>query len=187
MRSFMKVLCALTAGMLLVAFPLMGQVRGGMEYSIGGGLGVPSGDFNEAFDIGWHGQLAGTYTLTNIPLAFQIDASLAQFSAGTALDLKQRMFYGTGDILYKFRIRETVLEPYVIAGGGVYYMDPVGTASTGLGSRTKGGINGGVGLNFRPSNVNVFFESRFHHVFHGLSANSDLQFNDFTAGFRLVP
>jgi len=72
----------------------------------------------------------------------------------------------------------------VIGGAGVYNLDPQGADAAGLPTRTKFGVNGGVGLMFRATPVaGVFFESRFHEVVNG-RGTEDMQFNNFTLGAR---
>jgi len=182
MRAFSKVVRALTMTTLVAGFPLLAQQRT-WEFSIGGGPGAPIGDFNDGFDIGWHGLGAVSYTLPNLPLAVQVEATYAQFADATPLDLKQRLFYGTGNLIYQFRLRQTVVEPYLIGGAGVYNLDPQGSDAVGAATKTRFGVNGGAGLSFQVATLGVFFESRIHNVFEGMGTSS-MQFNNFTLGAR---
>jgi len=183
MRALRRVLRALVIAMVGAALPLAAQQRADWELSVGAGAGAPIGDFNDGFDIGWHGLGAVSYAFPNLPLALQVDASYAEFRDATPLDLKQTMFYGTGNILYQFRLSGTVLEPYVIGGGGVYHLDPGGQDAAGMSTRTKFGVNAGAGLSFRALNTGLFLESRFHNVFIG-NGEGSTQFNNFSFGAR---
>jgi outer membrane protein with beta-barrel domain len=171
--------------MLALAGPLAAQ-HSGFELRLGGGVGAPIGDFNQSFNVGWHALGAMTYSLPRVPLGLQVDASYAEYGDALALvDMKQSMFHATGDLLYQFRLANTALEPYVIGGGGVYYLDPKGRDAAGLASRTKFGVNAGLGLTFKAKETGIFFESRFHDVVDG-QGTKDLQFNNFTVGFRVA-
>jgi opacity protein-like surface antigen len=179
---------ALTIGMLAAALPLQAQGWKQVEFSLGGGVGVPTGDFDNAFKLGWHGLAAISYRLPNAPLAFQVDGAFSRFKdEAAALNLKDNIFYGTGNILYQIKVSETArFLPYLIAGGGVYNIDPTGRDAAGLDSKTKFGLNVGAGAVIDAGRVDLFVESRFHDVLDGMGT-SDLQFNNFTAGLRLGP
>ena len=58
MRGFSKGIAALAVGMLLGAPALRAQ---GAEFSLGGGVGVPLGDFDDAAKTGWHGLAAVSF------------------------------------------------------------------------------------------------------------------------------
>jgi Outer membrane protein beta-barrel domain len=184
MRAMRRVLQALAVTLLVGAGSLAAQQKSGWELAAGGGAGLPIGEFNDAFDAGWHATGAVSYMLSDLPLAFQVDATYAQYGDATPLDLKERLFYGTANLLYQFRLSQTVLEPYAIGGGGVYNIDPQGADAAGLSTKTKFGVNAGLGLMFRMTPVaGVFFESRFHDVIDG-RGTKDMQFNNFTLGAR---
>ena len=186
MCSMRKGLAALAIGMLAAALPL--QAQGQVEFSLGGGVGVPAGDFNDGFKVGWHGLAAVSYTLPSAPLAFQVDGAFSRYNNETAAaDLKENMIYGTGNIIYQIKVSEAArFLPYLIGGGGVYNIDPTGDDAAGLDSKTKFGLNGGAGVAIDAGRVNLFVESRFHNVLDG-TGTSDLQFNNFTAGLRFGP
>jgi opacity protein-like surface antigen len=60
--------------------------------------------------------------------------------------------------------------PYLIAGGGVYNIDPRGRDAAGLDSRTEFGFNLGAGVAFDAGRMTLFVESRFHDVLDGMGA-----------------
>jgi opacity protein-like surface antigen len=183
-----KGLAALAIGMLAVALPLQAQGSKQVEFSLGGGVGVPAGDFDDGFKVGWHGLAAVSYTLPNAPFAFQVDGAFSRFNdEAPGVNLKNNIIYGTGNVLYQIKVSEAArFLPYLIAGGGVYNIDPTGSGAAGLDSRTKFGLNVGAGVAIDAGRVNLFVESRFHDVFDG-TGTSDLQFNNFTAGLRFGP
>ena len=185
MRGVKHVLGALCVSLLVAAVPLGAQSRSGIELSIGAGAALPSGTLNDANDLGWQGQLAATYTFVTVPVGLQLDANYARFGTGTALDLRNELIYGTMNGIYRFRLENTVLEPYAIAGGGVYHVDAAGADAVGIHSRTRAGVNGGLGLTYRLSEMKLFFEGRYHNVFNGLAGNHAARFVNLTLGLRL--
>jgi opacity protein-like surface antigen len=188
MCSIRKGLAALVIGLLAAALPLQAQGWQQVEFSLGGGVGVPTGDFDDAFKVGWHGLAAVSYTLPNAPLAFQVDAAFSRFNDQAAgVNFKDNIFYGTGNLMYQIKVSEAAgFLPYLIGGGGFYYIDPTGRDAAGVDSKTEFGFNIGAGVTINAGRVNLFVESRFHDVLDGLGT-SDLRFNNFTAGLRFGP
>ena len=188
MYSVKKSLTVLAIGMFAAALPLQAQGWKQVEFSLGGGVGVPAGDFDDGFKVGWHGLAAVSYTLPNAPFALQVDGAFSRFKDEAAgLNLKDNVIYGTGNVLYQIKISEMArFLPYLIGGGGVYNIDPTGRDAAGLDSQTELGLNVGAGVTVDAGRVNLFVESRFHNVFDGMGT-SDLQFNNFTAGLRFGP
>lgn len=185
MLALRHVLGALCVSVVAAAVPLQAQERSGLEFSFGAGAGAPSGNFNKDFDLGWHGQAAVSYSWTKVPVGVQVDGNFSRFGAGGSLDVKDELIYGTADLFYQFRLSESMLEPYAIAGGGVYHMDATGVDAAAIPSRTRTGLNGGLGLAFQPGSMKFFFETRYHNVFNGLPGDLDLKFVNFTLGLRL--
>lgn len=188
MLSIRKGLTTLAFGMTAAALPLQAQGSRQVEFSLGGGVGIPTGDFDDAFKLGWHGLVAVSYTPRNAPLAFQADGAFSRFHDDAAgLNLKENLFYATGNVIYQIKVADAAsFLPYLIAGGGLYNIDPAGRDAAGLESNTEFGFNLGAGVTVDAGRVSLFVESRFHDVLDGLGT-SDLQFNNFTAGLRFGP
>jgi opacity protein-like surface antigen len=188
MSSISKGLTLLALGMMASALPLQAQGSRQVEFSLGGGIGIPTGDFDDAFKVGWHGLAGASYTLPNAPVAFQIDGAFSRFQDDAPVfNLKENMYYATGNVIYQIRVSEAAsFLPYLIGGGGVYNIDPTGRDAAGIDSRTEFGLNLGAGVTVTAGRVGLFVESRFHNVFNGLET-SDLQFNNVTAGLRFGP
>lgn len=142
---------------------------------------MPSGDFNDTYKTGWGALGAVSYRPPAAPFALRLDVSLSQVKDETPLDLAEQMFYGTGNILYEMAIPQTVLQPYLLGGAGVYYFDPRGDAAAGIGGETRFGVNLGVGLEVKPAQIGFFGEARLHHV---VDPGDDVQFGVVTAGLR---
>lgn len=183
-----KAVAMLLVGFLASAPTLQAQ---GAEFSLGGGIGIPSGDFDDVAKLGWHGLVGVSFVPTNWPVGIQIDGQYHQFKLDEdvvgAGSLKDRLIFGTADIVYKFKSSETTrFRPYLIGGGGVYNLKTTGSSDVGSiidteGSTTKFGINAGAGFDFKAGSAGLFLEGRFHNVF---TEGSDLQFIPITIGVR---
>src|SRR5688572_18981604 len=101
MNPLIKHLAALSLGGLALAAPLHAQ---GAEFSLGGSVGIPTGDFDDFAKIGWHGLAAVSYVPPTFPIGFQLDGNYAQFNDESALDVKDRLIFGTANAVYKFQV-----------------------------------------------------------------------------------
>ena len=188
MRGTSKGIAALAVGMLLGAPALRAQ---GAEFSLGGGVGVPLGDFDDAAKLGWHGLAAVSFVPNGWPVGIQIDGSYQQFSLDDERfpgfdGLKNRLIMGTGNVVFKFKTsEESTFRPYLIGGGGVYNSKITGSDDPDdilPGGETKFGINAGAGFDFKAGAAGLFVEGRFHNVF---TEGSNTQFIPVTVGIRL--
>jgi len=183
-----KAVALLLVGSLVSAPTLRAQ---GVEFSLGGGIGIPSSDFNDVAKLGWHGLAGVSFVPTNWPVGIQIDGQYHQFKLDEdvvgAGSLKDRIILGTANLVYKFKSSETTrFRPYLIGGGGVYNLKTTGSSDVGTivdteGSTTKFGLNAGAGFDFKAGSAGLFIEGRFHNVF---TEGSDLQFIPITIGVR---
>lgn len=188
MRGLSKGMAALVVGMLLGAPALRAQ---GAEFSLGGGIGLPLGDFDDAAKLGWHGLAAVSFVPEGWPVGIQIDGSYQQFSLDDETfpgfdGLKNRFIMGTANAVFKFKTsEESTFRPYLIGGGGVYNSKVTGSDDPGdvlPGGETKFGINAGAGFDFKAGSAGLFVEGRFHNVF---TEGSNTQFIPITVGIRL--
>jgi hypothetical protein len=155
----------------------------GAEFSLGGGVTTPLGNFDDAAKLGWHATGAVSYVPPNLPVGFQIDGTFSRLSDETDFDIKSQLIYGTGNVLYRFQTSEqTRFRPYLIGGGGVYNLDVKGDdVPSGVESVTKFGLNAGAGFDFKAGAAGVFVEGRFHNVF---TEGDNTNFIPFTVGVR---
>jgi hypothetical protein len=177
-----KAVAALAMGMLLSASALHAQ---GAEFSLGGGIDLPLGDFDDAAKLGFHGLAGVSVVPTNWPVGIQVDGNYSQFSDDTPADLKFQLIYGTANLVYKFKTsEESKFRPYLIGGGGVYNFKVKGDdVPAGVDdSETKFGINAGAGFDFKAGSAGLFIEGRFHDVF---TTGSNTTFIPITIGVRL--
>jgi hypothetical protein len=176
-----KAVAALALGMLVSTSALHAQ---GAEFSLGGGVDLPLGDFDDVAKLGFHGLAGVSVVPANWPVGIQIDGSYAQFKDDTPADIKFQFIYGTANIVYKFKTsEESQFRPYLIGGGGVYNFKPKGN---GLlpgtdDSQTKFGINAGAGFDIKAGSAGLFVEGRFHDVF---TSVNNTTFIPITVGVR---
>lgn len=163
MRGISKGFAALALGLLLGAPAAHAQA----EFSLGGGVGIPLGDFDDVAKLGWQGTAAVSFAPANMPIGFQLDGSYGRYSDDSPLDLKSQFIYGTANVVYRFATApETRFRPYLIGGGGVYNLKATGSDVIGdPGSETKFGVNAGAGFDIKAGGAGLFVEGRFHNVF----------------------
>lgn len=183
MRAFTKGLAVVAIGLLAGAAPVRAQ---GVEFSLGGGVGTPLGNFDDVAKIGWNGLAGLSFVPNGWPVGIQVDGQYQQygFEGGGG---HTRFLIGTGNLVYKFKSSETSrFRPYLIGGAGVYNFKATGSSTVSGNvstdnSTTKFGLNGGAGFDFKAGSAGLFIEGRFHDVF---SSGSDLQFIPITLGVR---
>jgi len=136
---------------LTVAAPVEAQ---GLRFGAGGG---PTFNLEEGGGTDFHA--LGTLAFggsADRPVGFRVDGT---YTLGDAADI----VHGSGNVVYNFSVSEdTRFRPYLIGGGGVYYLDrEVGDGTTEF------GINAGAGFNvpIGQGNSRLFGEARFHNVF----------------------
>jgi hypothetical protein len=165
-------------GLVLGASGLQAQAT---QFSLGGGIGIPLGNFDDVVKIGWQGTAALSFTPERLPVAIQVDGAFSQFSDETPLDIKSQLIYGTANAVYRFESsEESRFHPYLIGGGGIYRQKSTGSDAL-PGSSTKFGINAGAGFDFGAGRARLFLEGRFHDVF---VAGPNLQFFPINLGVR---
>lgn len=193
MRGLSKGLAALAAGMLLLGVPALHAQ--GVEFGIGGGVGIPLSDYDDSAEFGWHGLAELSFVPEGWPIGFQFDGSYQQFSFDEdqfigVEGLKERFIMGTGNIVFKFKTsEESTFRPYLIGGVGAYNHKL--TASDDPGEildegQTDFGLNVGAGFDIKAGGAGLFIEGRFHNVYTGGEGDTDpdRQFIPITLGIR---
>lgn len=178
MMSLSKGVVALAIGMLWTSPALQAQ---GAEFSLGGGLGIPLGTFDDLVKMGWHGTAAVSFVPRGTPVGIQVDGNFSQFSDETPFDIKSQLIYGTANAVFKFESSEdSRFRPYLIGGVGVYNSKATGSDAL-EGSTTKFGINAGAGFDLKAGGAGLFVEGRFHDVF---TDGDNVTFIPITLGIR---
>jgi hypothetical protein len=176
---------AVLAGTTLASRTAAAQEQSGTstQFSLGGGVDLPMGDFNDAANTGYHGLAAVTFKPASSPVGFQIDGNYGRFPDSSPADVNLQMIYGTGNIVYRFQTSpESTFQPYLIGGGGAYNLKATGSdVPDGTDSSTKFGLNGGAGFDINAGSASLFVEARFHNVF---TEGSNTNFLPITGGIR---
>ena len=174
---------ALLGAVLMASVGTAPAVAQGAEFSLGGGVTSPLGNFDDVAKLGWHATAAVSFVPQNVPVGFQVDGSFSRLSDETPFDVKSQLIYGTANVVYKFKVAEdTKFRPYLIGGGGVYNLDAKGDdVPSSVESVTKFGINAGAGFDFKAGAAGVFVEGRFHNVF---TEGDNTSFIPITVGVR---
>ena len=184
MKGLSNVVAVVAFGTLLGASAVHAQ---GAEFSLGGGIGIPTGSFDNTNKTGWMGLAAVSFVPNGAPVGIQIDGQYQQYKFDGGGSSKERFLIGTANVVFKFKTsEESAFRPYLIGGGGVYNFKATGATTVGgvtstTGSTTKFGLNGGAGFDFKTGGVGLFAESRFHDVF---SSGENLKFIPITVGIR---
>jgi hypothetical protein len=164
------------------AAPAVAQAR----FSLGGGLTVPLGDFDDAVGTGWHGLAALGFQPADLPVGFQIDGMYQRFGFDEVpddFDANFQLIQGTANVVYTFTTaEESTFHPYLIGGVGLYNAKATGDDVGDTESQTDFGVNAGAGFDFRLGSVGLFVEGRFHNVF---TEDNSTNFIPITAGIRL--
>lgn len=179
MRAVMRGSISAMVMTLLGFSRLLGQ---GAEFSLGGGVGIPLGTYDDVVKIGWQGTAAVSFVPRGLPFGVQIDGNYARFSDETPFDITSQLIYGTANAVYKFESSEdTRFHPYLIGGAGIYNAKETGDDAL-EGSSTKFGINAGAGFDFKAGGTGLFIEGRFHNIF---SDGPNVKFFPINLGIRL--
>src|SRR3954462_9874959 len=112
---------AVLVGTALASSTAAAQEQSGTitQFSLGGGVDLPLGDFDDAANTGYHGLAAVTFTPAASPVGFQIDGNYGRFPDSSPADVNLQTIYGTGNLVYRFQTSpESTFRPYLIGGGG---------------------------------------------------------------------
>ena len=131
-----------------------------VTFGVGGGVTIPTGDFNTAAKLGWHGLGQLGYSLPS-GLGIRADFFYGEnkFDGVTG---KAKLAGGLGNISYDFKTAGGVT-PYIIGGAGAFNVK--GSGPGGSASETKFAFAGGGGLKFKAGSDSHFYvESRYVSV-----------------------
>ncbi|MGH7528482.1 MAG: outer membrane beta-barrel protein [Gemmatimonadales bacterium] len=176
-----KGVAALVLAMCVAVSPARAQA----EFAVGGGVGLPLGDFGDVSNVGWHGLAAVSFVPTGSPVGIQVDGQFHRFGVDNdvvgAVGDNFRFLVGTANAVYRFQTsEETKFRPYLIGGVG-FYNGKVTGDNINVDSNTDFGINGGAGFDFNAGNASLFVEGRFHNIF---SDPNNSNFIPITLGVR---
>jgi hypothetical protein len=145
------------------------------------GLSLPTGDVSNAVNTGFNLNGLAEYRFRRSSLSLRGELVYHHFGLKTDPLVgvnggSASAFGGVADVIYTFATApRSLVHPYLIGGLGLYHVGANADTFLGnvdLGSQTKLGLNGGVGVEFSMRGPRPFAEVRFHTVFtDGANAN----------------
>jgi hypothetical protein len=168
----------------VAAFALMAPVamaQAQLKFGIGAGASVPSGDFADAVETGYHFLATAGIKPPLAPVGFRVDGMFNQFNYKTSLlDGESQRLMGLNANAILSMPGAVVLSPYIIGGVGMYRST---SSVANSGSSTDPGVNIGAGISFGLAGFGAFAELRFHDVMGDNS--SHLRFIPITFGITM--
>lgn len=171
----------LALGGLLALGAVRAEAQSGLNFGLGGGVSLPTGDFADfSKSLGWQGTaIVGYQPAGSLGARADFLYGQTKFDRDEAgLDGKTTLAGGLASLVYSIPSAGAV-KPYLIGGAGVYNVkiDPDGLPSD---DETKFAAGGGLGIKFKAgSDANFFVEGRFINVF---TSGSDANFIPVTVG-----
>jgi hypothetical protein len=167
------------AALTLVVIGSVAHAQSPLQFSVAGGASLPTSQFNNTANTGWHAQASiGLTTLTQ-PIGLRADVAHNRFTA-KSIGPDQALTSATLNLTYRLPMTNSALSPYVITGAGAYRLECFGNVSCG--PTTRFGWNAGLGTKIAALGMKWFVESRFHAV----NANTgNARFVPFTFGLTL--
>ena len=165
MRGLRSVVLGAVLMATVGAAPAVAQAK----FSLGGGLTLPLGDFDDFAGTGWHGLAAIGFQPSDFPVGFQLDGMYQRFGIDEApddFDVGFQIIQGTANVVYTFTTaEESTFHPYLIGGVGLYNQKATGDDAGDQDSESDFGVNAGAGFDFQLGSVGLFIEGRFHNIF----------------------
>jgi opacity protein-like surface antigen len=189
MKRILKTAVALAAVGLIAT----GEAEAQAKFMIGGGLAMPSGEFSSNEDGGYFAgngfnALAGVnLSAPLLPLSLRVDGSFNRFGMHEDLgdvDANYQVLAGTANAVFSLPTPGLV-QPYVLAGVGMYNYKLGGDDVPEVDAETRFGINGGVGVNLSLGGLSLFGEARMHNIFVSEQTVDDVTFE--AEDIRMIP
>jgi opacity protein-like surface antigen len=166
------------AAFALIAPVAMAQAQ--IKFGIGAGASIPSGDFADGAETGYHLMATAGIQPPLAPLGFRVDGSFNEFNAKAATDVKLRTMALTANGIFSMP-GAIVLSPYAIGGIGMYNNKSNVDGDEGS---NDFGYNIGAGIKFGLAGFGAFGELRWHNmrVDDGLGGKANVRFIPITFG-----
>lgn len=170
MKRLLSVCSTVAFGLTLGFTPLHAQQT--YDFGFGGGFSLPIGSTSDALTAGPNGTLSFSWIPAGSRgLGLQLDG-MYQYISGDqdklgGFDINQQVLNATLSVLYRLpKTAGSRIRPYILGGGGVYNFDLKGDDAGNVDSRTKFGLEGGVGMDFEITpRFAIFADGRYHNVF----------------------
>lgn len=153
----------LVAVIMAAGSPAAAQQK--IEFGIGAGLTLPTGDYNDGAGTGFHGTGAVLFGLGTGPLAVRVDLSYHRTGLDEDVDGNTSLLGGMASLVYNVPSTGQV-KPYLLAGLGYYQvkLDVTGVLEADESNLAWGG---GAGLALALRSATLFAEVRYNSVTEG--------------------
>lgn len=149
------------AAVALIAPIAMAQ--GQLKFGIAAGASLPTGDFSETNESGFHVMATAGIQPPLAPVGFRVDGTFDQFNYKGVLlaGEKRRIMAATANAVLGMPGVPLLISPYLIGGAGLYNSK---ASVAGAESFTDPGFNVGAGIKFGLAGFLAFGEVRLHNV-----------------------
>jgi len=201
MKRITAIAVAAASALLAASAPVSAQRIAPNQFAIDGAIGfaIPTGDYGTGLNTGLDLQAALEYHPAGTgPFSLRAEIGWDHFGV-SAFAASSNITHLAIDGLYDFVIPNSFLQPYALAGFGVYNVSedvtaicvtPFGnpaTCNTSSGSSTGAGINLGGGVRYLLGRgAQAYFEARYTLAFTGPGELSESPYFPFQFGVRYL-
>ncbi|MFI5249086.1 MAG: outer membrane beta-barrel protein [Gemmatimonadales bacterium] len=202
MKRLMAIAAVAGSALLAATAPVSAQRIAPNQFAIDGAIGfaIPTGDYGNALNTGFDLMAALEYHPAQTgPLSFRAEVGWDHFGV-SGFTASSNITHLAIDALYDVVIPNSLLQPYALAGFGIYNVsediaalcgtDAVGNpviCNTDNGSSTGVGINLGGGLRYLLGRgAQAYFEARYTLAFTGPGELSESPYFPFQFGVRYL-
>ena len=153
-----------------------------VRLSVGGGVIVPTGDYADADQAGWHVLGKLDLAIPKSPVGLRIDGVYGRSSHRSGVDGTATLTGGLVDIVWHVPMGAPIVKPYLLAGGGVYHVETSIPSVSFSTSQTNFTLAGGVGVSFEAGPMRLFVEGRYVSV---RASSGSTNFVPVTAGITM--
>jgi opacity protein-like surface antigen len=169
--------------MSLCSVALVGEVHAqNVRLGLGTGATVPTGDYADADQAGWHVLGKLDFAIPRSPIDLRIDGFYGRSSHRSGVDGTATLTGGLADIVWHVPVGVPIVKPYLLAGGGVYRVESSIPSVSFSTSQTKFTLAGGVGVSFEAGPMRPFVEGRYVSV---RASSGSTSFVPVTAGITV--
>jgi ABC-type uncharacterized transport system permease subunit len=163
-----------TAGTLILASVLSATtaVAQSARFGLGGGLLVPTGDYNVVDKTGWHVLGKVDFAIPLSPVSVRVDGLYGQ-TTHRAAPGNTKLAGGTADAVWHIPTAVPGFKPYLLGGVGMFNVNAYG------GSSTKFTWGGGAGTSIGVGPIHGFAEARYMSI---QESGASLKFIPVTVG-----
>jgi opacity protein-like surface antigen len=168
MKATRFIASALMMGTIMISSAAAAQSTtgaAGVQFGIGGGLSVPTGDLGDGSKTGFLIDAMLGFNPAAIPFGLRVDVGYSQHAfKDNAFDVDGNVKIIGGSLNGIFKLPATSVSPYLIGGVGLANVKPdaediESESSTGF------SLGGGAGLQFNLSGMASILEAKYNNVF----------------------